>query len=282
MAKICETVLRCERLDIQKAIRFVEENGTELEKYRLRYLLGKEKSKEFPLKYLRELQNDDGGFPYEGEKGKLSSVNFTSVNLSLMIELGLTESDICRKTLEYLTRVQGEDGSWDENQAINQYNPPFWNTPGDLKTKMWLTVSISNYLIRLGYTESEAVRKATRFLLNHRDEKGKFAGFLHSTWISVGVFGQLDGVNSEIVKKALKVIERNVNRMEDGASDFTWCLECFCVAGICKDDPMVKRCIDRVIELQRENGAWTSEDGEKYAVSNTINALRVLKMYEVW
>jgi len=269
-------------LDVQKATRFIKENGTELEKYRLRYLLSKERDDEVPLRYLRQLQNDDGGFPYEDEKGKLSSVNFTSVNLSLMIELGLTRSDVCRKTLEYLMKVQGVDGSWDENQAINQYSPPFWNTPGDLKTKMWLTATITNYLIQLGYRESEAVRKATQFLLENRNEQGAFSGFLHSTWISVRVFGQLEGPDSEVVKKALRVIEQNISRMEDGAADFIWCLECFCVAGISKDTPIVKRCIDRVIELQRDNGAWTSGDGEKYSVSTAINALRVLKMYEVW
>jgi hypothetical protein len=131
-------------------------------------------------------------------------------------------------------------------------------------------------------TESEAVRKATRFLLENRDDEGKFVGFLHSTWISVGVFGQLEGVDSEVVKKALKVIERNMDRMEDGASDFVWCLECFYVAGIGKDDLVVKKCIDRVIELQRQDGAWASADGEKHVVSTTINALRILKMYKIW
>ena len=269
-------------MDVQRAINFVEENGTELDKYRLNYLLGKERDDEVPLRYLRGLQNDDGGFPYNSEKGKLSSVNSTSVNLGLMIELGLTESEVCRKTLVYLEGVQSENGSWDENRPINQYNPPFWNMPGDLKTKMWLTASILNFLIQLGYRESEAVNKATQFLLKNRDQEGKFAGFLHSTWISVGVFGQLEGVSSEVVKKALKVVERNIDRMEDGAGDLVWCLECFCAAGIGKDTPMVKGCIDRVIELQRQDEAWTSGDGEKYSVSTTINALKILKMYKVW
>ena len=269
-------------MDVQKAIGFIEENGTKLEKYRLNHLLGKGRDDEVPLGYLRRLQNDDGGFPYDDEKGKLSSVNSTGVNLSLIVELGLTELDVCRKTLEYLMSVQGEDGSWDESQAINQYNPPFWNMPGDLKTKMWLTANILNYLVQLGYRESEAVRKAAQFLLKNRDEKGKFAGFLHSTWISVGVFGQLEGVNSKVVKKALRVIEQNIDRMEDGAVDFIWCLECFYLAGIGKDDSLVRKCIDRVIKSQRQDGAWASADEEKYTVSTTINALRSLKMYKVW
>lgn len=269
-------------MDVQKAINFIEKNGTELEKYRLNYLLGRERNDEVPLRYLRRIQNDDGGFPYENEKGKASCISKTSVKLNLMIELGLTESDVCRKTVEYLLRVQGRDGGWDENYEIKQYNPPFWDLPGDPKTRMWLTADMCNYLIQLGHGESEAVKKAAEFLLKNRDAEGRFAGFMHSTWISVAVFGQLRGSDSKVVKKALKVIERNISRIEDGAADFIWCLECFHATGISKDVPVVRKCIDRVIRLQRENGAWTSEDGEKYNVSTTINALRVLKTYDVW
>jgi len=269
-------------LDVQKAISFVEKHGTELEKYRLHYLLGKERDDEVPLRYLKGLQNDDGGFPYENEKGKLSCVLNTSANLGLMIELGIAESDVCRKTAEYLLGVQGRDGGWNENDEIKQYSPPFWDLPGDPKTKIWLSADVCNYLIQLGYRESKAVKKATGFLLKNRDAEGKFVGFLHSTWISVAVFGQLRGSDSGVVKRALKVIDRNISRIEDGAADLIWCLECFHVAGISKSVPIVKRCIDGVMELQRENGAWASGDGEKYSVSTTINALRVLKMYGVW
>ena len=75
-------------MDVQKAIGFIEENGTKLEKYRLNHLLGKGRDDEVPLRHLRRLQNDDGGFPYDDEKGKLSSVNSTGVDLSLIVELG--------------------------------------------------------------------------------------------------------------------------------------------------------------------------------------------------
>jgi hypothetical protein len=71
-------------------------------------------------------------------------------------------------------------------------------------------------------------------------------------------------------------------RLEDGAGDFIWCLECFCVAGVSKGNIIVRRCVDRVIGLQRRDGAWTSGDGEEYSVSTTIGALKILRMYKVW
>jgi|Deesub1362B_J571_1020462.scaffolds.fasta_scaffold05160_2 hypothetical protein len=55
------SIRRFNNWTLKKAIKFVEENGTELEKYRLGYLLGKERDNEVPLRYLRNLQNPDGG-----------------------------------------------------------------------------------------------------------------------------------------------------------------------------------------------------------------------------
>jgi len=269
-------------LNTQKAINFVETNGTALDKYRLHFLLGKEKNDEIPLRHLSNLQNKDGGFPYNDEKDKFSCVNATSINLGLMIELGLDKSDVCRKAVEYCFKIQGKDGSWSENEAISQYNPPFWDTPGSFRTTMWLTADIANYLIQLGYRNSPVVQKATGFLLENRDNTGKFAGPLHSTWISIGVFGQLEGSSSDAVRRALKVVEQNFASLKDGAGDLAWCLECFYVAGIPKDSLLVKRCIEELVNLQQENGSWKSADGEEYTVTITLNVLNVLKKYEAW
>ena len=70
-------------LGIQKAIAFIEQKGTKLERYRLRRLLGKEKNMDFPLRHLKELQNNHGGFPYEDTKDRLSSINSTGMNPAL-------------------------------------------------------------------------------------------------------------------------------------------------------------------------------------------------------
>jgi hypothetical protein len=267
-------------LNIQKAIRFVEMNGTALEKYRLHFLIGKERNDEIPLRHLRNLQNKDEGFAYNDQKGKVNYVNAASNNLSLIIELGLDKSDVCRKTVEYLFEIQGKNGSWSENEAIMQYDPPFWDLPSDLKTSMWLTANITNLLIQLGYRNSSAVQKAVGFLLKNRDKEGRFLGFLHSTWISIGVFGQLEGSNSTIVKSALRVIEQNIEKLEAG--DVAWCLECFYAAGIPKENSVAKRCIEELVNSHQEDGTWKSADGEEFSVSTTINVLKVLKAHKVW
>jgi hypothetical protein len=64
--------------------------------------------------------------------------------------------------------------------------------------------------------------------------------------------------------------------MEDGVSDFTWCLECCYTAGISKGESVVKKCINRVIRLQRENGALVPID-EKHAVSYNYQRIESFK-----
>jgi len=57
-------------LKLQKAVRFVEANGAALEEYRLHFLLGSKRNDEIPLQHMGNLQNKDGGFPFNDEKGR--------------------------------------------------------------------------------------------------------------------------------------------------------------------------------------------------------------------
>jgi hypothetical protein len=267
-------------MNLAKAVKFIKANGTVLDKYRLDFLLNKKKDDRIPLRHLRSLQDKDGGFPYNDKKDGPSCVNSVGNKLALMIELGLGRSDPCKRTVEYLFKIKEKNGSWTENIALKQHDPPFWDLPSDPKTTMWLTANIASLLIQLGYRDSPAVKRATEFLFGNRDKEGKFAGFLHSTWISIGVFGQLEGRESDIVRKATKVIEENIDKL--GSGDYAWCLECLYVAGIPKEEPLAKKCIEKLVSRQEENGVWKSEDGEEFTVSTTISVLSALKKYGAW
>jgi hypothetical protein len=264
-------------LNVQNAIDFVENNGTVIERYRLNFLLGKERNDRIPLEYLKDLQNNDGSFPYGNKKGRLGCINATDVNLGLIVELGLENSDVSRKAVDYLLKVQRSDGSWVETEEIERYGPPFWDMPNDLNTAIWLTVNTASLLMQLGCRNSEVDRKATEFLLRNRDGQGKFTGFLLSTMLSVGLFGQLGGGDSDTVKKALKILEKNVKKL-----DPAWCLESLYVAGIPEENPVVRKCIEKLVASQEDGGSWKSENGKKFTTCNTINALKALRKYRIW
>lgn len=116
-------------MNVESAFKFNEGFGNKLERYRARYLFQRVRDDEVPLHYLRRLQNQDGGFPYNLEMGKPSSVNETNGTLGLVAELNLNESDVCRKVVNYLFQIQSPNGSWNENLEISQFNPPHGIAP---------------------------------------------------------------------------------------------------------------------------------------------------------
>jgi hypothetical protein len=270
-------------MSVEPAFKFIERFGNVLERYRVKYLFQSVRDGEVPLRYLRQLQNEDGGFPYNLEAGKPSSVNETSGMLSLIAELDLGESDVGQKVINYLFCIQSQDGGWDENPEISQFNPPRWDTPNSLNTKMWLTGDVTVHLVQLGYAESQHVKQAREFLLRHMDEKGKVEGPRIATWIAMAIFGMLEGKESPHVRKALGLAEGWLDEEPDeDASFLCWYLECLSHTQVPQQHALVRKCLKKLILTQDKEGGWKSADGARYNVSTTINALKLLKHYGEW
>ncbi len=269
-------------MNVESAFKFNEGFGNKLERYRARYLFQRVRDDEVPLHYLRRLQNQDGGFPYNLEMGKPSSVNETNGTLGLVAELNLNESDVCRKVVNYLFQIQSPNGSWNENLEISQFNPPRWDSPDNINTRMWLTGDITVHLVQLGYAESQHVKQACEFLIKHMDEKGKVEGPQIATWIAMAIFGMLEGLESLYVRKALDLVEGWLDEEREDASFLCWYLECLSYAGMPKEHSLVQRCLRKLKTLQDNDGGWKSADGARYNVSTTINALKLLKHYGEW
>lgn len=270
-------------MDAESAFKFIERFGNPLERYREKYLFQGFRNHEVPLRYLGQLQNNDGGFPYNLQAGKPSSVNETDGILSLIIELDLRKSDVARKLIDYLFQIQRPDGSWDENPEISQFNPPKWDTPNSINTKTWLTGDIIVHLIDLNYAKSKQVKKAHDFLQEHTDQKGKVEGPRIATWIAVAISGKLEGAKSAYLRKTLGLIEGWLDEEPDEDAPFLcWYLECLDTAGIPRGHRLVRKCLNRLLFLQDKDGGWKSADGRRYDVSTTINALKFLKLYGKW
>lgn len=57
-------------------------------------------------------------------------------------------------------------------------------------------------------------------------------------------------------------------------------LRCLGDAGLPADLGLVVRCLADLEGKQRADGSWGSEDGEAHAAGATVEALRVLRVYE--
>lgn len=171
-------------MDFTKAVKFVQKMGNKEEVERLECILKERKPKTRFVEELRSLQNADGGFPLNMEKGKPSTLMDSAVVLVRLEEFNSLQIDIVEEIVRFFFERQNKDGSWNEDENILPYNPPPWMNPRDISVKILSTAYTGFWLAKLNFSRDDRIRKACDFLINHRRENGAFEGFKHNTWIA--------------------------------------------------------------------------------------------------
>jgi hypothetical protein len=267
-------------MDPTESVAFIEENGTDLETARLRHILYSEKPDPKVIQSFRKLQKEDGGFSYGLFEGNPSALNSTHGALLRLDELGMLKSSSATRAIEYLLDKQKDDGGWEEDQAISEYNPPSWMSPGNLWARIYLSAQGGFWLEAGGVTNHTAFPKALDFLRKHQQETGWFEGFLHSTWIATSIFLIAGEQYAEIAKKGMKaLLTKPLSGWVD--SQISWALECFAKAGLPNDEPFVKESLAALNERRGAEGKCNAEDNQANTVGSVIIVLKVFKHYDV-
>jgi hypothetical protein len=267
-------------MNIEAAAAFLRQKATDLERARSEWIIDQVIPDRNVLQPFFDLQDEGGGFPLGPQKGNLSSVCSTVDAIRWLDEFGFLNSTYAERAFEYLLAAQKEDGGWDEDPGITRYRLPPWITPGDLRTRVYLSAYASYWLALKNYVEHPQFRDALYFLVSHQEESGKFFGFLHTTWIAVSVFALAGRPYAKIVSKGLKyLMAKPLNEWAD--SQIAWALECLGRAGLPKVHPFVSDCLDELAQRQKLDGSWISEDGEEFTVQATLSAVKAFKTFGV-
>ncbi len=267
------------RLDWRRTIAYIDHNGTEMERARLRGILGRPRPGAKVMRALEARQNDDGGFPHGMVQGRLSTIEATTTALRWLDDLGLRSSPYVERALTFLLAAQRPDGSWDEPPGLMRYGPSPRLLPGDPRVRSLLTALVGFWLVRLGHRGDDAVARAMAYLRARQATDGRFVGFLPATWLAVAVFRLGEGAQSAAAARGLEALTAVApERWPPGW--LAGMLNCLGDAGVPADPLPVRQGLARLAALARPDGSWLSEEGEFHHVEVTLQALRALLLYD--
>jgi hypothetical protein len=264
--------------DWRSTIAYVDQNGSEMERARLRGILGRARPDAKIVRQLEARQNTDGGFPYGMLPGRLSTIESTAAALGWMEDLGLLHSGLVERAVMYLLAAQRPDGSWDEPPGLVRYAPPPHLTPGDPRVRCLATARVGFWFARLGEPGGDAVARAAAYLRERQSPGGRFQGFLQTTWTAAAMFRLAEGAASEealSAADALAMVEPE--RWYPGA--LTDMLNCLGDAGVSGTLSFIQSSLTRLVSLRQPDGSWLSEKGEAYQVEVTLRGLRAMLIY---
>lgn len=251
----------------EKVVQFVEQNGNEAERARLRYLLHGERPSATIIQQLFNGQRDDGGYaPFWAPE--YSSIDATCYRLAQAEQLGLDAAEPAMvDALRFLLWRQGEDGRFAEDPSVADSAPP-WAAPGDLAAELYLTANAGFWLAFFGF--AEAVRPSANFLAAHLDAKThKLPSFAQAQWLACGLAWKL-GMDELVEHLASHLYAQ----LPGSAGELAWMLVTLHSVDFPADRGVIVAGSMRLAELQMADGRFPSDEGQD--VHTTVEAIRVL------
>jgi squalene cyclase len=260
--------------DWRLTISGIDQNGTEMERARLRGILGRPRPDTKIVRTIEARQNEDGGVPHQMIAGRLSTIDATTTTLEWLWDLGLGDSPYAERACTYLLSVQRPDGSWDEPPGVLRYSPPPRLLPGDPRVRCRVTALVAFWLARAGYRD-DATRRAVAYVAVRQAPDGRVLGFRETTWLLAAASAILDGAASPVTARALESLSA-VPDDRWSAGSLAGMLDCLGAAGLSRPVAAIARGLDRLHALARPDGTWLAEEGEAYHMDVTLAALRAL------
>ena len=259
-------------MNIEKAIKFVRDNGDEVDQARLHYILTcAPPSKKIMARHFAA-QRSDGGWSAFWAHG-YSSLDATCFRLAQAEQLGITASEAAViRASNFLAQRQFSDGSWEEDQSLAEFAPP-WVKPGNLSATLYWTANCGFWLAILDNPENSSIR-AAEYLQTHLGADGQLPSFLHAHWLAGGLLYKLNW--QESAKRVFEYLSKRVNDLS--ASNLAWMITTMQTAGVPANHYLVENALILLEQSQHHDGYWENEDGADQNVHSTLEALRALQL----
>ena len=261
-------------IDVEKAILYVKKHANRLELLRLQHFL-REMNYEEAIDILSKYQFPNGGWYYEDDPKKVLSIGASTLWLRVLIELGLEDTETVEQTARFLFENQCPDGSWYELKEKLKQSPQAWLQEDLIDNRLWFTISATVFLTACSFGSHSAVRKATDYLSSWWDEHKTFRITWYPFWAGIPFFARTRGYDSQAFSSCYEYTMKRLSMYD--AFHLGWVLNMCKFAGLPATDTLVRNALDRLGELQRTDGAWSSKYGEAQC---TLFALNMLRHYD--
>lgn len=258
------------RVNVKKAVEYVEPHGGEVEIIRLQHFLGDMNVSEAE-KTLSKYQFSNGGWYYEDDPTKTLSLGASTLWLRILLELELTNRDIVKRTAAFIVKHQEHDGSWYELKDKLEKSPQAWLNPDVMDNRLWFTISATVFLMACGYESHPAIKKAGSYLSKWWDERKEFRVTWWPYWGGIAFFANTRGTKSEAFSTCHSYTIKRLDQYD--AFHLGWILNMCKLGNLPASDSLVKTCLERLELLQRPDGAWSSKYGDVYCTLFALNSL---------
>lgn len=258
-------------VDVEGAIRYVRKNGGKIDQLRLDCFLGN-RDETAAVDILSEYQYPSGGWFYEDDPKKVTSVGASSLWLRVLLELGLEETETVRRTADFLFEHQEADGSWYELREKLEESPQAWLSEDKMDNRLWFTVSTTVWLTEVGFGSHPCIVKSTRYLSDYWDEHESFRVTGYPYWAGLPFFAKTRGTESEAFRACY---DYTLARLEEyNPFHLGWVLNMCKLAGMPAEDRLATAALDRLEGQQNLEGFWGSRYGGAYCTLFALNMLR--------